>query len=115
MASRERPHPVPLPAHLAAQHQAVLGRLVVDGIATGRFEIQIEDVPQTVAVARAQDAGVFAELAFEVPLREPRPQEMAEPQRFGVRRPRPACKWGSDARVPEDGVRAGLLPFNCSI
>ena len=50
MASGVRPHPVPLPAHLAAQHQAVLGHLVVDGIATGRFEIQIEDVPQAVAV-----------------------------------------------------------------
>ena len=61
----------------------MLGRLVVDGIATGRFEIQIEDVPQAVAVARAQDAGVFAELAFEVSLREPQPQEMAEPHRFG--------------------------------
>ena len=81
MASGERTHPVPLPAHLAAQHQAVLGHLVVDGIATGRFEIQIEDVPQAVAVARAQEAGVCAELAFEVPLREPQPQEMAEPDK----------------------------------
>ena len=71
------------------------------GIATGRFEIQIEDVPQAVAVVRAQDAGVFAELAFEVPLRESRSQAMAEPQRFGVLRPRPARKWGSDARVPK--------------
>ena len=60
----------------------MLGRVVVGGLATGRFEVQIEDVPQAVAVARAEGAGVVPELAFEGPLRGPaQPQAMAQPQR----------------------------------
>ena len=83
----------------------MLGRLVVRGLASRRFEVEVEEASDAVGVPGAEGTGVLPELPVEAELRRPEAEAVSEPQRVaGVGERHPGA--GRAHRPPAKDVEA---------